>query len=83
MNIANLIEEVGVEEVMVQNLDVCFSNIKVERGGFAEITFSTEEVNVDEFIKQTGRVGIVVWMDRDKFNTTLNTALNMSLNNTK
>lgn len=79
MDIADLIKEVGVEEVMVQNLDVCFSNIKVERGRYAEITFSTEEVNVDEFINQSGKVGIVVWMDRDKFNTVLNASLNNNI----
>lgn len=61
MNICELIEAVGVDQVGIQFLDRCADSLNFHAKHGTRITFGTEEpLN----LQGTERFGIVVWLDR-------------------
>lgn len=61
MNICELIEAVGVDQVGIQFLDRCADSLNFHAKRGTQITFGTEEpLN----LQGTERLGIVVWLDR-------------------
>lgn len=48
------------------------SKDKVRPHKHTELTFVTEEVNTSQMHSSSGKVGIVVWVDRGAFNAAVN-----------
>lgn len=62
MKLSELIARYGDDKVQFQNLDQCTEAMNMNKG-VAKITFGTEQpINLDG----TQKLGIVVWMDREK-----------------
>lgn len=62
MKITELIGAVGDENIMVQNLEQCFTESKFNgKKNATFITFGTEET----FGTTKSKVGLVLWMPRD------------------
>lgn len=66
MTLTEFLEKIGNENLAVQVLhDSIVSESKTEQD--IEITFATEAKNA-QLLGESKRVGIVVWMDSDKYN---------------
>ena len=66
MTLTEFLEKIGNENLAIQVLhDSIVSESKTEQD--IEITFATETKNA-QLIGESKRVGIVVWMDSDKYN---------------
>lgn len=71
MTASQLIEKVGVENIGVQYLDQCLIEAKA-KGAKGEIRFGTPAANVVDLLKEKpGRIGLIVWMPRDRVEATL------------
>jgi hypothetical protein len=68
MNIAELINEVGVDNVRVQFLDQCADSLDYNHNTGTRIKFGTQETITPE---GTVNLGIVVWLPRDAVKTAL------------
>lgn len=66
MTLTEFLEKIGNENLVIQVLhDSIISESKTKQD--IEVTFATETKNTQLFGKSK-RVGIVVWMDADKYN---------------
>lgn len=66
MTLIEFLEKIGNENLAIQVLhDSIVSESKTEQD--IEITFATETKNA-QLLGESKRVGIVVWMDSDKYN---------------
>ena len=66
MTLTEFLEKIGNENLAIQVLhDSIVSESKTEQD--IEITFATETKNA-QLLGESRRVGIVVWMDSDKYN---------------
>lgn len=66
MTLTEFLEKIGNENLAIQVLhDSIVSESKTEQD--IEITFATETKNA-QLLGESKRVGIVVWMDSDKYN---------------
>jgi len=62
MNLSELIAKYGDDKVQFQNLDQCAETLNMNKG-VTKITFGTEQpLGLDG----TQKLGIVVWMDRER-----------------
>lgn len=69
MGLTELLQKIGDENVQVQMLDN--STVSVEdknRTNDVEVTFATHNTNCNEFYTGKGKVGLVVWIDREDWN---------------
>ena len=62
MKLSHLISEYGDDAVQFQNLDQCATDLNMGKKG-TKITFGTEQ-RID--LKGTEKLGLIVWMDRDR-----------------
>ena len=63
MTLSELIETYGNEEVGIQHLDQCASDIKYNHKKGTAITFHTSESTAPQGLK---KMGLVLWMDRER-----------------
>lgn len=69
MGLLELLKSVGEDNLMVQFVNTSFLSAKdKKRTKDTEITFATAEINSTELCNETGKVGIVVWVDREDYN---------------
>jgi len=69
MGIVELLNSVGEDNIRLQFVNSSFISAKdKKRTQDTEITFATAETNTNELVGGTGKVGIVVWVDRDDYN---------------
>ena len=69
MGIVELLNSVGEDNIRLQFVNNSFIYAKdKKRTQDTEITFATAETNANELSDDTGKVGIVVWVDRDDYN---------------
>lgn len=62
MNLSELIAKYGDDKVQFQNLDQCTEALNMNKG-VTKITFGTEQpIGLDG----TQKLGLVVWLDRDR-----------------
>lgn len=69
MTIIELLEHVGVDDIMVQMLKSNCTGAKVRKSGEVEVSFMTAETSVAEVCGLTNppkKVGLVVWLPYDK-----------------
>lgn len=66
MKLSELINFVGDASIVVQNLDTCMTNIATTKDGNL-VTFGTKEVSPNDVANNAApKVGLVVWLPRDK-----------------
>lgn len=66
--LTELIQKIGDENISVQLLSQSMVSSKdKKRMGDTEITFATQEITTDEIYQDSGKVGLVLWIDRDKW----------------
>ena len=65
ITIGKAIEKLG-QNVCFQYLDECTLSCKKNKGDTA-ITFVTNEYTPDNFMRNDGKFGIVVWVDKEEF----------------
>ena len=69
MGLVELLSSIGEDNIRLQFVNSSFISAKGrKRTQDTEITFATAETNTNELIDNTGKVGIVVWVDRDDYN---------------
>jgi len=62
MKLSELLKEYGDDKVQFQNLDQCADKLNMN-GTATKITFGTEQGLT---LEGTERLGLVVWLDRDR-----------------
>lgn len=63
MNLLELVDEIGLDNISVQPLNESISNI-VTSGEEAKVTFYTTELTPDDMMSDTGNVGLILWVDK-------------------
>lgn len=66
MKIDEMIKAFPADKIGLQPLGPAITNVAQKKGATA-ITFVTDATTTSEVAKNTGRIGIVVWFDRDEF----------------
>jgi hypothetical protein len=65
--ISELISEIGNDDIAIQFLTVCATGIKTKKNGESTVTFITDAINATDVATDSGKVGIIVWADRDSY----------------
>ena len=65
MGLLELIKNIGEERISVQCINNCFISVKSKRSEETEISLLTTEITPDELAKNKGKVGLIIWIDRD------------------
>ena len=72
MGIIELLENIGEDNLRLQYVNNSFLTSKdKKRTKDTEITFATSEINTTQLCSNTGKVGIIVWVDREDYNNSL------------
>ena len=66
MTLTDLLTTIGDDNLSVQLIDIATINVK-DKQNDTEITFATQEINANNLLTQNGKVGIVVWCNRDDY----------------
>jgi hypothetical protein len=66
MKLSELIAKIGDENVKFQILQKSLSGIRNRREGI-EVSFLTEALDPNDVMQNTGNIGIVVWVPREKW----------------
>lgn len=67
MSIAELINAIGVENIQVQFLYECMTNVQSTKHG-SKVTFATTALSPGTVASNSGPVGVVLWVPRDTWN---------------
>ncbi|ENB9462966.1 hypothetical protein ABJA24_003311 [Providencia rettgeri] len=70
--ITELIQTIGDENISVQALKTCMTNISQNRNGVSKITFITDAVTTQHVAMNTGKVGLIIWCDPQAYLDALN-----------
>ena len=69
MGILDLIKKVGEDNLLLQSIGGSFVKaVDKKRMQDTEVTIATTQVNASNLINDNGKVGIIVWVDRDEYN---------------
>lgn len=66
MNICEIIKAFPDDKIGIQPLGPAITNV-AQRKGKTAITFVTDATTTTEVATNTGRIGIIVWFDREEF----------------
>ncbi|MGL5529073.1 MAG: hypothetical protein ACRDCI_12010 [Plesiomonas shigelloides] len=69
--LVELFSEIGNDNLEYQNLISAMEKITKTKDGASRIQFLTESITPNDVMSGDGKVGIVVWVDRDKFQSAL------------
>lgn len=67
MTLIELIEKAGQDNINVQAINNAYTKSKNLKGGVTEVTFTTQEINTTELMQNKGKVGLIMWIERDNF----------------
>lgn len=67
--ITKLISEIGDDNVNLQFLTNCMTGIKGKKGRESSVTFLTDAITPNDVAANAGRVGVILWIERDSFNS--------------
>ena len=67
VGITELVARFGDDAIGVQMLAAAMSNISTGRDGVTKVTFGTQATTAGEALCDEGRVGIVLWVERETF----------------
>jgi len=62
--ISELFTEIGNDNICYQLLHTSMTDIKTKKKDSA-VTFLTQQITPNEVMSNTGKIGVVVWVDRD------------------
>lgn len=66
MNLTELIKEIGDDNINLQLIPECVIQVKdKKRTQDTEVTLVTTQVSANDIHTRTGKIGIVMWIDRD------------------
>lgn len=66
MGILSQLSEIGEDKINVQFVSNAMISAKdKKRTKDTEITFATNETNTNELINNTGKVGVILWLNRE------------------
>ena len=68
MTISELIKEIGDDSVKFQMLAVAMTKISTGKK-CSKITFETNALNATQVALDSGPVGMIIWLPRDKYET--------------
>lgn len=68
MKLTQLINYVG-NDVGVQFLNQCITDIKSTKSSGAKVTFATDAITPNDVALDCGRIGVIVWIPREKWPT--------------
>lgn len=68
--LSELISKIGNENIGFQMLHNCMTNIRQAKK-HATISFQTDSLTATDVARSTGKVGLIVWVDRDVFDNSL------------
>jgi len=70
MKLSKLLEKIPDDKIGIQYLTECMTGAKdkVRPHKHTEISFVTEELTCNQYMQDAGKVGLVIWIDRDEFN---------------
>jgi hypothetical protein len=72
MGILELLSKVGEDKLRLQFINNSLIDAKDKKvTQDTEITFATAEVTTTQLVNDTGKVGIVVWMNREDYNKSI------------
>lgn len=64
--LVELLSCVGNDNIEFQKLGDCLTNVKEKkRDKCTELSFLTQEITPTEVAMGTGKIGLVIWVDRD------------------
>lgn len=69
MGVTELVSKIGDDNIKFQNLDTCSISLNYDHKKGSKITFGTEEPITPD---GTERLGLVLWLPRDKVKEILN-----------
>ncbi len=72
MGIIDLLKGVGEDNLMLQFISGSLvKSVDKKDTQDTEITIATKQASTNQLINDTGKVGIVVWLDREDYNKVL------------
>lgn len=72
MGIIDLLKGVGEDNLMLQFISGSLvKSVDKKSTQDTEITIATKQASTNQLINDTGKVGIVVWIDREDYNKVL------------
>lgn len=66
MTLTEFFAEIGDDNLGFQLLEQCMTNVRVMRQG-TRVSFETDAITVTDAACGAGRVGLIVWADRDAY----------------
>ncbi|AOJ11692.1 hypothetical protein [Burkholderia mayonis] len=66
MTLTEFFAEIGDDNLGFQLLAQCMTNVRDEQQG-THVSFETDAISAANVARGTGRVGLIVWADRDAF----------------
>lgn len=67
MTIIELIETIGVDNIFVQPLNECVTNITLKKNGDSTVTFLTNKLKPIDLVSRTSQyTGLVLWVPSEK-----------------
>lgn len=70
--VTKLIKKIGDENISVQALKTCMTNISQNRNGVSKITFETDAITPQHVVMNTGKIGLIIWCDQQAYLDALN-----------
>ena len=68
VDLLNKVAAIDPDAVSYQPLAKAMTSVKTDRDGLSAISFKTDAVTCTGLLKGTGRIGMIVWLDREAFN---------------
>ena len=65
-SLSKMIKTIGDDKVQFQMLDTCIDGATLKKG-YTQVKFSTQQLNPVDLINKKGKVGIIVWFEREDF----------------
>jgi hypothetical protein len=64
--ICALLAQIGEENIKVQNIADCCTEINQKKNGFSTLKIETKEMTPKDLILDGGKMGLIVWFPKDK-----------------
>lgn len=72
ITITELLTEVGDDKLNFQLIHQCMTGITKKKSGESEVKFLTDAMTPDDVMSGGGRVGLVIWIERDDYRDAIN-----------
>lgn len=68
MKLTELVNAIGDGNIKVQSIDGSLvKSVDKKRTKDTELTIATDQLTTNDALNQTGKVGLVIWVDRKEF----------------